>query len=96
MKLALADPTISYLHVISGQDWITKNVDELYQRFEDDTKIYMTYEKSFRSKNQVNLSFGGKNTTSIMIRSIVGLFGKFYHRALLLGQTLFRVDKFKS
>lgn len=42
MKLALADPTISYLHVISGQDWITKNVDELYQRFEDDTKIYMT------------------------------------------------------
>ena len=31
-----------------------------------------------------------------MIRSIVGLFGKFYHRALLLGQTLFRVDKFKK
>ena len=97
MKLALADPTISYLHVISGQDWITKNVDELYQRFEDDTKIYMTYEKASEVKKSGEPIIWWQkyyfNYDQINRRTF---FGKFYHRALLLGQTLFRVDKFKK
>lgn len=97
MKLALADPTISYLHVISGQDWITKNVDELYQRFEDDTKIYMTYEKASEVKKSGEPIIWWQkyyfNYDQVNRRTF---FGKFYHRALLLGQTLFRVDKFKK
>jgi hypothetical protein len=97
MKLALSDPNISYLHVISGQDWITQNVDDLYQRFENDTKIYMTYEKASEVKKSGEPIIWWQkyyfNYDQINRRTF---FGKFYHRALLLGQTLLRIDKFKK
>ena len=72
-------------------------VDELYQRFEDDTKIYMTYEKASEVKKSGEPIIWWQkyyfNYDQINRRTF---FGKFYHRALLLGQTLFRVDKFKK
>ena len=84
--------------MISGQDWITQNVDDLYQRFENDTKIYMTYEKASEVKKSGEPIIWWQkyyfNYDQINRRTF--FLGKFYHRALLLGQTLLRIDKFKK
>lgn len=97
MRLALDDPKISYIHVISGQDWITQSVDKLYERFDKDSKIYMTCEKAKDVKKSGEPIIWWQkyyfNYDQIQRRTF---FGKFYHRALLLGQTLLRVNKFKK
>lgn len=97
MTEALKDQKITYFHIISGQDHITQNVQKLYEHFENDDKLYMTYEKAkdvkksgepiiWWQKYYFNYDTINRRTT----------FGKFYHRFLLLGQTILRVNKFKK
>lgn len=96
MQKALADPSITYVHVISGQDWVTQNVTKLYQRFENDDKIYMTYERARDVKKSGEPIIWWQqyyfNYDRIKRRT---LFGKIYHRFSLAIQTLLRVNKFK-
>lgn len=96
MRLALKNPAIDYFHIISGQDWVAANVEELYQHFENDSKIYMVYEKATEvKKNGEPIIWWQKyyfNYDRVNRRST---FGKIYHRLLISMQTLLRVDKFK-
>ena len=96
MRLALKNPAINYFHIISGQDWVAANVEELYQHFENDSKIYMVYEKAAEvKKNGEPIIWWQKyyfNYDRVNRRS---MFGKIYHRLLTSMQTLLRVDKFK-
>ena len=96
MRLALKNPAINYFHIISGQDWVAANVEELYQHFENDSKIYMVYEKADEvKKNGEPIIWWQKyyfNYDRVNRRS---MFGKIYHRLLISMQTLLRVDKFK-
>ncbi|MBP2058099.1 hypothetical protein J2Z60_001276 [Lactobacillus colini] len=97
MKEALKNPKIDYIHVISGQDWPTDSPVNIYNRFTNDKHIYMIYSKANnRKKSGEPIIWWQKyyfNYDKINRRST---FGKFYHRALLLVQTLFRVNKFKK
>ena len=96
MRLALKNPAINYFHIISGQDWVAANVEEHYQHFENDSKIYMVYEKAAEvKKNGEPIIWWQKyyfNYDRVNRRS---MFGKIYHRLLISMQTLLRVDKFK-
>ena len=96
MRLALKNPAINYFHIIAGQDWVAANVEELYQHFENDSKIYMVYEKAAEvKKNGEPIIWWQKyyfNYDRVNRRS---MFGKIYHRLLISMQTLLRVDKFK-
>lgn len=97
MKLALKNPDISYVHVISGQDWPVKNIDELYEVFENNDRIYMRYIKAEdRVKSHERLIWWQKfyfNYDTVKRRTV---FGKFYHRFLIFAQLLLRVNKFKK
>ena len=97
MKEALKNRQIEYIHVISGQDWLTDTSQNIYDRFKNDDKIYMTYFKATEVKKAGEPIIWWQkyyfNYDRINRRSI---FGKFYHRGLLLIQTLFRVNKLKK
>ncbi|MBE7386867.1 glycosyltransferase [Lactobacillus salivarius] len=97
MKEALKNPQINYMHVISGQDWLTDTPQNIYDRFKNNDKIYMTYFKATEVKKAGEPIIWWQkyyfNYDKINRRST---FGKFYHRGLLLIQTLFRVDKLKK
>lgn len=97
MKIALNNPDISYVHVISGQDWPVRNVDELYEMFENNDKIYMRYIKAEdRVKSHERLIWWQKfyfNYDTVKRRTF---FGKFYHRFLIFVQLLLRVNKFRK
>lgn len=97
MKEALKNPQIDYIHVISGQDWFTDKPQNIYDRFKNDNKIYMTYFKATEIKKAGEPIIWWQkyyfNYDKINRRS---MFGKFYHRGLLLIQTLFRVNKLKK
>lgn len=97
MKHCLKNPNIEYIHLISGQDWPIKNLDDIYQRFDGNNKIYMSYEKAKSvTKSGENLIWWQKyyfNYDKVMRRT---LFGKFYHRFLILFQKLLGINKIKK
>ena len=43
LKEAMKNQDITYFHIISGQDWPVKNIEEIYDFYENNDKIYMTY-----------------------------------------------------
>ena len=55
MKEALQEnPEIDYIHIISGQDWPTRPVEEIYDFFDGNPDIYMCSE-SLNDKSNKNL-----------------------------------------
>ncbi len=97
MKEALKDDQNSYFHLISGQDWPLQDPLTIFNNFVNDQNIYMDY---FKAKNTFkageNLIWWVKyyfNYNQINRRS---LFGKIYHRLILLIQRMIRIDKLKK
>lgn len=97
MKEALKNPEITYVHVISGQDWPLKPINDIYNYFEQNNKAYMNFFKAKdikKSGEQIiqwqkyYFPYDNMNRRS--------LYGKIYHRCSMMFQTLFRVDKFKK
>lgn len=97
MKEALKNPEITYVHVISGQDWPLQPVDNIYDFFEHSDKAFMKFFKAKGTKKsgepiiwwqQYYFHYDNMNRRS--------LYGKLYHRVSLALQTLFRVNKFKK
>lgn len=97
MKEALKNRQIEYIHVISGQDWLTIPSKNIYDKFIDNDRIYMTYSKAKNViKKGESIILWQKyyfNYDKINRRST---FGKIYHRGLLLIQSLLRINKFKK
>lgn len=96
-KLALLNEDNTYFHLISGQDWPSANVQDIYNFYEQTDKIYMTYELA----KDVKIA-GEKivwwqqlyyNYDKIKRRT---KFGKLYHRVILALQLLLRVNKLKK
>lgn len=97
MKEALKNPEISYLHVISGQCWPTRRVEEIYDFYENQDSIYMLCSpvKGVKKSGEP-LIFWQKyyfNYDRVNRRTA---FGKIYHRMTIALQTLLRVDKLKK
>lgn len=97
MKEVLKNRQIEYIHVISGQDWLTIPSKNIYDKFIDNDRIYMTYSKAKNVKKKgESIILWQKyyfNYDKINRRST---FGKIYHRGLLLIQSLLRINKFKK
>lgn len=96
LKRALQNPEINYFHIISGQDWPIKSVDEIYNFYEFNNKIYMYYELAqnvFRSgENVLNWQKFYYNYDIIQRRTS---FGKLYHRFLYHSQRFLGIDKLR-
>lgn len=98
MKEALKNPKIKTMHVISGQDWPAQKVEDIYNFFNlNPTKIYMTYRKAKDVVKSGEPTILWQkyyfNYDKVNRRTI---FGKFYHRGLLLLQFLLKIDKFEK
>lgn len=94
---ALKNKDITYMHVISGEDYPVKSPEIIYDFYENNNKIYMQCnpaEGSVKSgESQVIWQKYYFDYDKINRRTI---FGKIYHRYSLLKQTILRVDKFKD
>lgn len=97
MKMALDNSKIEYFHLISGQDWPLKEPQTIYSRFENNNKIYMNYWRAvdMRKTGEPEIWWAKYyfNYDQINRRTTLG---KIYHRLLLLGQTILRVNKLKK
>lgn len=94
---ALKNKDITYMHVISGEDYPVKSPEIIYDFYENNNKIYMQCnpaEGSVKSgESQVLWQKYYFDYDKINRRTT---FGKIYHRYTLLKQTLLHVDKFKE
>lgn len=97
MKMALENPNIEYFHLISGQDWPLKDPQLIYNSFEENNKIYMNYWRALdmRKTGEPEIWWAKYyfNYDQVNRRT---MFGKIYHRLLLLGQTALRINKLKK
>lgn len=97
VKEALKNEKNEYFHLISGQDWPVKSPEYIYNYFKHDERIYMNYFRADSTeKSNESLIWWTKfyfNYNKINRRS---LFGKIYHRLLVITQRLFKVDKLKK
>lgn len=91
---ALKNADNTYFHLISGQDWPLKSLNEIYNFYENNSEIYLNYWRALDVKKSgepeiwwVKYYF---NYDVINRRSF---FGKIYHRLLLLIETITRVNK---
>lgn len=94
---ALKNRENTYFHIISGQCYPTKKIDDIYDFYENNDDIYMLSSLVGKTKKSGEpLLYWQKyyyNYDKINRRSI---FGKIYHRCTIFTQTLFRVDKIKK
>lgn len=97
LKEAMKNKNNTYFHIISGQDWPVKNIEEIYNFYENSNKIYMKYSlsKGIKKAGEPIILWQKYyfNYDKINRRSF---FGKIYHRIRLLYQTLKNVNKFKD
>lgn len=97
MNYCLENPKIEYIHLISGQDWPIKNIDEIYARFDGNDHIYMISSKAKNKiKSHEKLIWWQKFYFNYDVIKRRTIFGKFYHRLLIGIQLLFRIDKLKK
>ena len=94
---ALRDnPKLTYLHLISGQDWPIKNISKIYEYFENNNTIYCSINSANFKKSGEKLLKWQKyyfNYDKINRRSFKG---KVYHRVRLVIQDILHVNKLKK
>ena len=94
---ALKNKEITYMHVISGEDYPVKPLKTIYEFYENNDQIYIQCEPAEGSvksgESQVLWQKYYFDYDKINRRTT---FGKIYHRYTLLKQTLLHVDKFKE
>lgn len=97
MRAVLKNPDITYIHIISGQCWPAKNVDEIYSFYQDNSQIYMTFTEASKDiKSGECLKNWAKYYypyDKIQRRS---LYGKIFHRINIFVQKILRIDKLKK
>jgi hypothetical protein len=96
-NLALKDQENTYFHLISGQDWPTQNVADIYNFFEKTKKLFIWNYPSAKYKKAgeplVDWQKYYFNYDQVNRRST---WGKIYHRFLIASQTLLHVNKLKK
>ena len=97
MREAMKNPEITHIHVISGQDWPTKNIDEMYDFYENNSNLYLEcYKAKGVTKSGQPIILWQQyyyNFDKINRRTA---FGKIYHRIIMFLQKIARIDKFKK
>lgn len=97
MKKAMETPEISYIHLISGLDWPAKSIDEIYNFFEDNNKIYMSWKCAEGIKKSGEpIIYWQKFYFPYDKINRRTRFGKIYHRCSMLIQWLLHVDKLRN
>lgn len=96
MKKALEDPTIRYVHLISGQDWPLKPIDEIKGFYENNNNIYLRYYKADVKKGHDNALNWQKFYYNYDLINRHSLFGKVFNRLSTWIQSIFRVNKLKN
>ena len=97
MRKALQNPHISYVHIISGQDWPAADINHIYCFYEDKNLGYMDYARAEGVvKTYELIIYWQKFYFDYDAIPRKTLFGKVYHRVSMLIQYLFRVDKLKN
>lgn len=73
MRLALEDKSVTFMHLITGQDFPVKPLDEIEREFEKETHIYMDYmgpnnlPKTVKVRYQYYNFFVNKNVKNIWL-----------------------------
>lgn len=96
MKKAMEDPTISHVHLISGQDWPLKPVTEIKDFYENNDNIYLRYYKADVKKGHDNALNWQKFYYNYDLINRHSLFGKIFNRLSTWVQIILRVNKFKK
>ena len=97
MKEALKHPDISYLHLISGQDWPLQPINTIYNYYEENDKAYMKFfDATNIKKSGEPIIWWQKYYYNYDNMNRRTLYGKIYHRVSILVQTILRVNKFKK
>ena len=96
LKEICKNSSITYVHIISGQDYPVIKASEIYDFYNNDNKIYMTTElaKNVKKSHEPVLLWMKYyfNYDKIDRKSF---YGKVFHRFSLILQTLLRINKFK-
>lgn len=97
LREAMKNPSIEYIHILSGQDWVATSPSKIKKFYESNANAYMLYSKAKDEiKSGEPIILWQKyyyNYDRINRRST---FGKIYHRIIFALQTILRVDKFKK
>lgn len=94
MKEAIKDPAITYVHIISAQDYPVMPIKSIYQFYEGSDAIYMLSEPADEVKIAgESLLLWQKYYFNYDKLDRRTLYGKIYHRISLALQTIKRVDK---
>lgn len=96
MKEVAKNTKVSYVHVISGQDWPVCQLDDIYRFYQGNNHIYI----------DINPAQGIKKSGEPIINwqkyyfdydklNRKSLYGKIFHRFSMIAQSVARVDKFR-
>lgn len=97
MKEVVKNSKISYVHVISGQDWPIKSLNDIYNFYQNNDRIYIKIKNANGIKKSGEpIIYWQKYYFDYDKIKRKTLYGKIYHRISLLLQTVFRVNKFKK
>ncbi len=99
MKEALKNKDNTFFHLISGQDFPVKDINEIYDFYENKINIYMNYvlSKSYRNGSSYEkVLYWQKFYFDFDKLKRKTLYGKIYHRISILWQLLTGVNKFKD
>lgn len=96
MQQALKNKDIDYVHVISGQDWPTKPLNEIYNFYVGKNDIFLECSpaKGIKKTGEA-IENWQKFYFNYNIVNRQKLFGKIYHRIIFWGQLFLRVNKLK-
>lgn len=96
MRRAMQDPEIDYIHLISGQDWPLKPVEEINQFYKGNDNIYLRYYKADVKKGHDNALNWQKFYYNYDLINRHSLFGKIFNRLSTWTQQLLGVNKLKK
>lgn len=97
MREALKRQNVTFVHIISGQDWPALSVEQLYDFYEKNDKIYFQVDYAKNTvKSRQNLLDWQKFYYNFDVVPRRCLFGKIYHRVIMKVQQLLHVDKFEK
>lgn len=99
LSIAVQDKEITYFHIISGQDFPVKNMNDFYTKFDKCSNIYMTCigEKDFPDVVKDRLSYYVLNANLDSRKRIVRLMNWITKKALnLLGKQRKSLGEFSS
>ena len=95
---ALKNENIDFFHIISGEDWPVQNAIDIYERFENEDKIYMNFKELSKMKKKEYWHVGGwqKYYSFLDIFDYKKIPQKLFVKGFVYLQKLLRINRFKE